>query len=131
MDVVDFCDFCNSLPNVDESLPFGDSTLVYKVGGRMFAAIGLDHPDHFVVKCDPERAIELRDRYEQVQPAWHFNKRHWNDIYFERLPRKIVEREIRHSYLTVIRENVTPKALREELLAIARKSNIEDAEPIE
>ena len=53
MDVVDFCDFCNSLPNVDESLPFGDSTLVYKVGGRMFAAIGLDHPDHFVVKCDP------------------------------------------------------------------------------
>ena len=126
MDVVDFCDFCNSLPNVDESLPFGDSTLVYKVGGRMFAAIGLDHPDHFVVKCDPERAIELRDRYEQVQPAWHFNKRHWNDIYFDGLlTDSELRTEITHSYLLVIQQNVTPKVLRLQLLAAAKAAGVE------
>ena len=83
------------------------------------------------VKCNPDRAIALRDKYlSAITPAWHFNKRHWNDIYFEQLPREIVEREIRHSYLTVIRENVTPKALREELLAIAREAQIEDSEDV-
>lgn len=126
MDIVDFCDFCNSLPNVEESLPFGDNTLVYKVGGRMFAAIGLDRPDHFVVKCDPERAIELRDRYEQVQPAWHFNKRHWNDIYFDGLlTDSELRTEITHSYLLVIQQNVTPKVLRLQLLAAAKAAGVE------
>ena len=98
----------------------------------MFMCYVLEHTERVAVKCNPDRAIALRDEYlSAITPAWHFNKRHWNDIYFERLPRKIVEREIRHSYLTVIRENVTPKALRKELLAVARKANIEDAEPIE
>ena len=125
-------EFVLSLPLVEECQPFGDDAVVYKVGGRMFACCVLEHAERIAVKCNPDRAIALRDEHlSAITPAWHFNKRHWNDIYFERLPRQIVEREIRHSYLTVIRENVTPKALREEIMEVARQAQIEDAETIE
>ena len=132
MDIIDLREFVLSLPLVEECQPFGDDAVVYKVGGRMFACCVLEHAERIAVKCNPDRAIALRDEHlSAITPAWHFNKRHWNDIYFERLPRQIVEREIRHSYLTVIRENVTPKALREEIVEVARQAQIEDAEAIE
>jgi predicted DNA-binding protein (MmcQ/YjbR family) len=132
MDIIDLREFVLSLPLVEECQPFGDDAVVYKVGGRMFACCVLEHAERIAVKCNPDRAIALRDEHlSAITPAWHFNKRHWNDLYFERLPRQIVEREIRHSYLTVIRENVTPKALREEILEIVRQAQIEDAEPFE
>ena len=98
----------------------------------MFACCVLEHAERIAVKCQPDRAVVLRDEYlSAITPAWHFNKRHWNDIYFEQLPREVVEREVRHSYITVIRENVTPKALREEIMEVVRYANIEDVEPIE
>lgn len=132
MDIVDLREYVLSLPMVEECQPFGDDAVVYKVGGRMFMCCVLDFAERVAVKCQPDRAIVLRDRYlSAVTPAWHFNKRHWNDIYFEQLPREVVEREIRHSYLTVIRENVTPKALREEIMKVVQQANIEDAEPCE
>lgn len=132
MDIIDLREFVLSLPLVEECQPFGDDAVVYKVGGRMFACCVLEHAERIAVKCNPDRAIALRDEHlSAITPAWHFNKRHWNDIYFERLPRQIVEREIRHSYLTVIRENVTPKALREEIMEVERQAQIEDAAAIE
>lgn len=132
MDIVDLRAYVLSLPLVEECQPFGDDAVVYKVGGRMFLCCVLEHAERIAVKCNPDRAIALRDTYlEAITPAWHFNKRHWNDIYFERLPRKVVEGEIRHSYLTVIRENITPKALREEIMAVVRAAQIEDVQPIE
>ena len=132
MDIIDLREFVLSLPLVEECQPFGDDAVVYKVGGRMFACCVLEHAERIAVKCNPDRAIALRDEHlSAITPAWHFNKKHWNDIYFERLPRQIVEREIRHSYLTVIRENVTPKALREEIMEVVCQAQIEDAEAIE
>lgn len=132
MDIIDLRSFVISLPLVEECQPFGDDTVVYKVGGKMFLCCVLEYAERIAVKCNPDRAIALRDQYlSAITPAWHFNKKHWNDIYFEQLPREVVEREIRHSYLTVIRENVTPKALREEILAIVREAQIEDAEMVE
>jgi predicted DNA-binding protein (MmcQ/YjbR family) len=132
MDIVDLRAYVLSLPLVEECQPFGDDAVVYKVGGRMFLCCVLEHAERIAVKCNPDRAIALRDTYlEAITPAWHFNKRHWNDIYFERLPREVVEGEIRHSYLTVIRENVTPKALREEIMAVVRAAQIEDVQAIE
>ena len=132
MDIVDIREYTLSLPLVEECQPFGDDTVVYKVGGRMFLCCVLEYAERIAVKCNPDRAIVLRDTYlSAITPAWHFNKRHWNDIYFERLPREVVEREIRHSYLTVIRENVTPKALREEIMAVVREVGVEDVEAIE
>lgn len=132
MDIIDLREYVLSLPMVEECQPFGDDAVVYKVGGRMFLCYILERTERVAVKCNPDRAILLRDNYlSAITPAWHFNKKHWNDIYFEQLPREVVEREIRHSYLTVIRENVTPKALREEILAVTRAEGVEDAEPIE
>ena len=132
MDIVDVREYAVSLPLVEECQPFGDDAVVYKVGGKMFMCCVLEHAERIAEKCNPDRAIALRDEYlSAITPAWHFNKKHWNDIYFEQLPREIVEREIRHSYLSVIRETVTPKALRNEILAIAHNAEIEDAEPIE
>ena len=132
MDIIDLREYVMSLPLVEECQPFGDDAVVYKVGGKMFLCFALEHPDHIAVKCNPDRAIALRDEYlATITPAWHFNKKHWNDIYFEQLPREIVEREIRHSYLSVIRENITPRALRNEILAIAKEAGIKDAEAIE
>lgn len=132
MDIVDIREYTLSLPLVEECQPFGDDTVVYKVGGRMFLCCVLEYAERIAVKCNPDRAIVMRDTFlSAITPAWHFNKRHWNDIYFERLPREVVEREIRHSYITVIRENVTPKALREEIMAVVREAGIEDAEAIE
>ena len=130
MDIIEFREYCLSLPDVEETLPFDETTLVYKVGGRMFAMVSLDAPDHFAVKCDPERAIILRDRYPQVRAGWHLNKRHWNDIRFEgRLDDEALRREIRHSYMLVVRLNVTPKARRCEILEhIAAEGIRDDAE---
>ena len=132
MDIIELRDFLLSLPLVEECQPFGDDAVVYKVGGRMFACYILVHTQRIAVKCNPDRAIALRDKYlSAVTPAFHLNKRHWNDLYFEQLPREVVEREVRHSYLTVIRENVTPKALRNEILAVVEEAGIEDAERID
>lgn len=130
MDIVSFREFCLSLPEVEECLPFDEETLVFKVAGRMFAVVGLDNPIGFVVKCDPDRAIELRDRYPQVKAAFHFNKRHWNSLRFEGgMSDRQLEQEIRHSYLLVVRQNVTPKARRLELLEqIEKEGIIDDAE---
>jgi predicted DNA-binding protein (MmcQ/YjbR family) len=132
MDIIDLREYLLSLPLVEECQPFGDDAVVYKVGGRMFACYVLEHTERIAVKCNPDRAIVLRDNFlSAITPAWHFNKKHWNDLYFEALPREIVEREVRHSYITVIRENVTPKALRQEISEIVRQARIEDAEPFE
>ncbi len=129
MDILDLRNYILSLPLIEECQPFGDDVVVYKIGGRMFACYILQHTERIAVKCEPERAIELRDEYiDIITPAYHFNKRHWNDLRFELLPRQIVEREICHSYLTVIRKNVTPKALRTEILAIVNDAGIKDVE---
>ena len=133
MDIIEFREYCLSLPDVEETLPFDDTTLVYKVGGRMFAMISHERPDHFAVKCDPERAIILRDSYPQVTAGWHLNKRHWNDIRFEgRLGDEALRGEVRHSYMLVVRHNVTPKALRLDILShIASEGITDDVERFE
>ncbi len=130
MNIDDFRTFCLSLPDVEESLPFDDVTLVFKVAGRMFAVVGLDHPIGFVVKCDPERAVILRDKYPQVKPAFHFNKKHWNSLLFEgSMSDRQLQQEIRHSYLLVVRHNVVPKARRLALMeSITREGIIDDSE---
>lgn len=126
MDIIEVREYLLSLPLVEEFQPFGEDWLVYKVGGRMFAAYGFERPQYMPVKCDPDRAIVLRDEFSAIAPAWHFNKRHWNDLCFDTLPEEIVKREIRHSYLIVIRENVTPKSLRKEILQVVAAAGIED-----
>lgn len=81
MDIESLRDYCLSKPAVEETLPFGPDTLVYKVGGKVFLICPMGSETfRFNVKCDPEKAIELRERYNCVQPGYHMNKKHWNTI---------------------------------------------------
>jgi len=76
-------DYCLSLPNVEESMPFGPNHLVFKTFNKMFLLVGLDEsPIRFNVKCDPDKALVLREQFpDSVFPGWHMNKKHWNTIY--------------------------------------------------
>ncbi len=67
----------------------------------MFALLPLDKPDIIIVKCDPERALELRERYSGIDPAWHFNKKHWNQMSLSTVPQPLIEELVAHSYSLV------------------------------
>jgi len=83
MDVEKFRNFCLSLPYVTEHLPFDDVTLVFKIGElKMFALLSLKEANRANLKCDPEKAIELRERFTGVTPGFHMNKKLWNTILF-------------------------------------------------
>jgi len=104
MDIETFRLYCLSKKAVEETFPFDETTLVFKVMGKMFALTGLD-ADEFKVnlKCDPEYSAELREQYEDVQPGWHMNKLHWNTVYFENdLSNKLLLELIDHSYDLVV-----------------------------
>ncbi len=102
-----------SKPAVEETTPFGPDVLVYKVGGKIFA---LTMPDEFParinLKCDPERAVVLRDEYESIIPGYHMNKRHWNTLVLDSsLPAKLVGELIDHSYALVVAS--LPRSMRQ------------------
>lgn len=124
MSIEEIRNYCLSLPYVEETMPFDDTTIVYKVGGKWFAVTDLEQNDKVVVKCDPDLAIELRDRHEEITAAWHFNKRHWNAISLRGdLAASFIREQIYNSYMLVIAKNVTPRALRLEILAAAEEYN--------
>jgi len=75
-------EYCLTKKGSEESFPFDEETLVFKVMGKMFAVLMLEKPDMIVLKCDAVRAEELRAEYAAVEPAWHFNKKYWNQIHF-------------------------------------------------
>ena len=81
MNVEDISEYCLSKKGTSEDFPFDEETLVFKVMGKMFALIPLERiPFQINLKCDPELTVELRERYEAVQPGFHMNKSHWNTI---------------------------------------------------
>ncbi|MBP3290374.1 MAG: MmcQ/YjbR family DNA-binding protein [Alistipes sp.] len=122
MDILAFREYVLSLPNVEETTPFDDVTLVYKVGGRMFSCADMEEFTRVVIHHDADRGVELRDRYESITPAFHFNKTYWSSIDSESdIPFATVCELLRESYLYTIRRNVTPKALRERLLREAEE----------
>ena len=118
MDAVEFREYCLTKPNATEGTPFGETVLVFKVAGKMFALMSLDEvPVTANLKCDPDLALELRDRYEQVRPGYHMNKKHWNTVEIEGgIPRVELRKMIDHSYDLVV-----------ESLPQARRSTIRHA----
>ena len=80
MNIEEFRDYCLSLKGTSESLPFDEKTLVFKVMGKMFALTNIDLFERINIKCDPEKAIELREQYEDVIPGYHMSKVHWNTV---------------------------------------------------
>ncbi|MBP6090676.1 MAG: MmcQ/YjbR family DNA-binding protein [Crocinitomicaceae bacterium] len=73
-------EYCNRKPFVSEGFPFDASTLVFKVGSKMFALLDVDHFDSINLKCEPDQSIELREMYDGIQPGYHMNKKHWNTV---------------------------------------------------
>ena len=122
MNIEEYREFCLSLPLVEETMPFDDVTLVYKVGNKIFTLANITLFERFSVKCDPELAIELRERYEWVKPGFHLNKKHWNDVYVNRAyADEFLKEQIVASYKLVINKSVTPVSLRKELQEIIKK----------
>src|SRR5882757_1299353 len=112
MDLAQFREYCLTKPGASEETPFGPDVLVFKVGGKMFALAALDEvPPTVNLKCDPDLALDLRDRYEQVRPGYHMNKKHWNTVEIESgIPDIELRKMIDHSYALVIERLPKPKA---------------------
>lgn len=98
-------DYCLSLPLATEDFPFDETTLAFRVLGKIFAMIDLDDTEWFVLKCNPDYAVELRDKYPEIKGAWHMNKKHWNQIILSGgLQDDLIQKLIRHSYAEVVRK---------------------------
>jgi predicted DNA-binding protein (MmcQ/YjbR family) len=95
---------CISKKGVKETFPFGEDTLVFKVMEKAFALISLSSPDNVNLKCDPELAVDLRERYACVRPGYHMNKKHWNTVDFDgSVSDEMIFEWIDHSYDMVVR----------------------------
>ena len=115
MDIEQLREYCLLKPGVEETLPFGPDTLVYKVIGKVFLLTGLDKEElRFNVKCHPDKAIELREQFSCVLPGYHMNKKHWNTIVVDgSVSTKQLKEWIDDSYELVVES--LPKKIREEL----------------
>jgi predicted DNA-binding protein (MmcQ/YjbR family) len=109
MDIAAYRAYCLQKKGVSETFPFDESTLVYKVMGKMFALTNVDTFESINLKCDPEIALQLRELYEGVSPGYHMNKKHWNTIKIDgRIPDPLIYQWIDHSYNLVV--DKLPKA---------------------
>jgi predicted DNA-binding protein (MmcQ/YjbR family) len=104
MNIESLREYCLKKPETTESFPFGEDTLVFKVAGKIFLLAGLDEiPLRINLKCDPEKAIELREKYDSVLPGYHMNKTYWNTIIADgSFPRKELMEWIDDSYTLVV-----------------------------
>ncbi len=83
MNIEELREYCLSKKEVTESFPFDETTLVFKVMGKMFLLTDTEGDFSINLKCDPEKAVDLRERYSSVKPGYHMNKKHWNTIYID------------------------------------------------
>jgi predicted DNA-binding protein (MmcQ/YjbR family) len=109
-----FREYCLSFKGTTEELPFDENTLVFKVLGKMFALCNMMSFEFTNLKCDPEKAVNLREEHAEITPAWHMNKKHWNSVSFMGdLSDQQIENWIEDSYNLVVKN--MPKKLREQL----------------
>ncbi len=107
-------EYCLNLPAVTEDMPFGDDTLVFRIKNKIFALLNLEGEIRLNLKCDPERAIALREEFSAIIPGYHMNKAHWNTLIMnDSLKVELIRSLIDHSYELIIES--LPKAVKEEL----------------
>jgi predicted DNA-binding protein (MmcQ/YjbR family) len=104
-------EYCESKPMVTAEFPFDQTTMVWKVAGKMFCLGDIESFDHIALKCDPEKALALRESHPQITGAFHMNKTHWNDVLLDGLPQPFVASLIDHSYNIVVQK--LPKKTRD------------------
>lgn len=116
MNVESFRDYCLAKRGVTEGFPFDSKILVFKVMGKLFALTDVDAFESVNLKCDPERAVDLRETFQGVQPGYHMNKKHWNTVSTSAdIPEKLLLELTDHSYELVVKS--LTKKLRNELQA--------------
>ena len=114
MNIEDLRNYCLTKKGVTEHFPFDDKVLVFKVLNKKFVLANIENFDRFNAKCNPERAIELREMYQAIKPGYHMSKIHWNTVFVNRdLPQKLVLELIDHSYDLIVES--LPKKLRQTL----------------
>jgi predicted DNA-binding protein (MmcQ/YjbR family) len=114
MTIEELCEYCLSKKCVTEEMPFDEGTLVFKVMGKMFALSSLEGELKINLKCDPEKAEELRERYAAIQPGYHMSKKHWNTIIIDgSISNKLIREWVDESYELVIRG--LPKKIQQEI----------------
>ena len=117
MDIEAAREYCLSKKATTEDTPFGEDVLVIRVMGKMFLCINLNTPDRITMKCDPEYALELRERYNAIEGAWHFNKKYWNQVFLDGdADDRLIKHLMDHSYEEVI--NKFTKKMRNEYEAL-------------
>ena len=106
MNIEELRDFVLTFENVEESFPFGEDTLVFKTNNKIFLLVSLSAvPLQFNVKCNPEKAVELREQYSCILPGYHMNKKHWNTIIVDgQLTSKQLKEFIKNSYTLVAKK---------------------------
>ncbi len=103
MNIEELREYCLSKKGTTESFPFDETTLVFKVMNKMFAITDLEKDLSISIKCDPELAINLREQYPAVKPAWHFNKAHWNNVIIDgSVDVSLIREWIDHSYDLIV-----------------------------
>lgn len=105
MDIETLRLYCLSLPRTTEDMAFGEDHLLFRVCDKIFGCYSFTRPEWFTVKCDADYAMELRDRHADIQPAWHWNKRYWNQLALQgSLPDELILSLVRHSYREVVKK---------------------------
>ena len=113
MNIETIREYCLSKKGVTESFPFDETTLVFKVLGKMFLLMNLNSELSINVKCNPEKAIELREMYPSIVPGYHMNKNHWNTVFIDgTLNERLIFSFIDHSY-DLIRLSLSKNAQKE------------------
>ena len=119
MDIEQVREYTLSILGVTEDQPFGDDVITYRIEGKIFLCLSLGEGQNdmgnseprLALKLKPERNEELREQYSAVTPAWHWNKKHWSDVYYEQIEENLVKSLIKESYDLVVSK--LPKSIRQ------------------
>ena len=122
MNIEQVREYTLSLPGVAEDQPFGDDIITFRLEGKIFVCLWLgggkhdmqDSEPRLALKLSPERNEELREKISAVTPAWHWNKKHWSDVYYAQLDDSLVQKWIRESYYLIVYK--LPKAVRQKYI---------------
>ena len=122
MNIEQVRDYTMSLYGVTEDQPFGDDILTFRLEGKIFVCLWLgggkhdmkDSESRLALKLSPERNEELREQFSAVTPAWHWNKRHWSDLYYEQIENAMIQEWIKEFYLLVASK--LPRAIRQKYI---------------
>ena len=105
MNIESVREYCLSLPLVAEAFPFDERTLVFRILGKIFACVDLERPEWVTMKCNADYALELREVHPEIEGAWHWNKKYWNQVnLYGTLEDDFIQALLRHSYSEVVKK---------------------------